>query len=84
MVRLDGGRSSVTAKIIDLGLAKALDESASEAAISSPGAFAGTPEFASPAIRRSPGRHPLGSVLAWRDALGDGDGKAPFQGTPLR
>src|SRR5580704_6521193 len=39
---------SVTAKIIDLGLAKALDESASEAGISSPGAFVGTPEFASP------------------------------------
>jgi serine/threonine protein kinase len=39
---------SVTAKIIDLGLAKILDESASEAGISSPGAFVGTPEFASP------------------------------------
>ncbi len=39
---------SVTAKIIDLGLAKAIDQSASEAAISSPGGFAGTPEFASP------------------------------------
>jgi serine/threonine protein kinase len=39
---------SVTAKIIDLGLAKTLGESASEAAISSPGAFVGTPEFASP------------------------------------
>jgi serine/threonine protein kinase len=35
-------------KIIDFGLAKALDESTSEAGISSPGAFAGTPEFASP------------------------------------
>ncbi len=47
MVRLkeEGG---VTAKIIDLGLAKTVDESASEADISSPGAFAGTPEFASP------------------------------------
>jgi serine/threonine protein kinase/tetratricopeptide (TPR) repeat protein len=47
MVRLkeEGG---VTAKIIDLGLAKTLDESASEAGISSPGAFVGTPEFASP------------------------------------
>ena len=47
MVRLkeEGG---VTAKIIDLGLAKTVDESASEAGISSPGAFAGTPEFASP------------------------------------
>jgi serine/threonine protein kinase len=38
-----------TAKIIDLGLAKtAMNESASQAAISMPGAFAGTPEFASP------------------------------------
>ena len=47
MVRLkeEGG---VTAKVIDLGLAKTLDESASEAGISSPGAFVGTPEFASP------------------------------------
>src|SRR6516165_7779851 len=47
MVRLkeEGG---VTAKIIDLGLAKTIDESASEAGISLPGAFAGTPEFASP------------------------------------
>jgi serine/threonine protein kinase len=47
MVRLKEG-GSVTAKIIDLGLAKIVDESASEAGISSPGAFAGTPEFASP------------------------------------
>src|SRR6202022_3636651 len=47
MVSLKGERG-VTAKIIDLGLAKALDQSASEARISSPGAFAGTPEFASP------------------------------------
>jgi len=47
MVRLKEERS-VTAKIIDLGLAKTLDESASEAGISTPGAFAGTPEFASP------------------------------------
>ena len=47
MVRLkeEGG---VTVKIIDLGLAKRVDESTSEAGISSPGAFAGTPEFASP------------------------------------
>jgi len=47
MVRLRE-EHGVTAKIIDLGLAKALDESASEAGISSPGAFVGTPEFASP------------------------------------
>jgi serine/threonine protein kinase/predicted ATPase len=47
MVRLkeEGG---VTAKIIDLGLAKTLDESASQVGISSPGGFVGTPEFASP------------------------------------
>jgi serine/threonine protein kinase len=47
MVRLKEG-ASVRAKIIDLGLAKTVDESASEAGISSPGTFAGTPEFASP------------------------------------
>jgi serine/threonine protein kinase len=47
MVRLTEERS-VRAKIIDLGLAKTLDESASEAGISLPGTFAGTPEFASP------------------------------------
>jgi hypothetical protein len=47
MVRLKE-EGSVTAKIIDLGLAKTLDELASEACISMPGVFAGTPEFASP------------------------------------
>ena len=47
MVRLNE-EGSVTAKIIDLGLAKTLDGRASEAGISSPGAFVGTPEFASP------------------------------------
>jgi serine/threonine protein kinase/predicted ATPase len=47
MVRLkeEGG---VTAKIIDLGLAKTLDDSASDTGISLPGVFVGTPEFASP------------------------------------
>ena len=47
MVRLKEERG-LTAKIIDLGLAKTLDESASEAGISSLGTFVGTPEFASP------------------------------------
>jgi len=47
MVRLkDDG--SITAKIIDLGLAKAVDETGSQTSISIPGIFAGTPEFASP------------------------------------
>src|SRR5215510_583516 len=40
--------STVTAKIIDLGLAKRAPDAPAEAAISIPGAFAGTPEFASP------------------------------------
>ena len=48
MVRVMDGACR-TAKIIDLGLAKtAMNEPASQAAISTPGAFAGTPEFASP------------------------------------
>src|SRR5271154_4468478 len=47
MVMLKEG-GTVAAKIIDLGLAKTVDASASAAGISSPGTFAGTPEFASP------------------------------------
>jgi eukaryotic-like serine/threonine-protein kinase len=47
LVRLkDDG--SITAKIIDLGLAKAVNEPSAQTAISTPGVFAGTPEFASP------------------------------------
>ena len=47
MVNLEEG-GAVTAKIIDLGLAKAVNEPGSQTAISIPGGFAGTPEFASP------------------------------------
>jgi serine/threonine protein kinase len=47
MVLIEEGRG-VTAKIIDLGLAKPATDAPAETAISSPGAFAGTPEFASP------------------------------------
>src|ERR1700687_4888488 len=47
MVSLEEG-GAVTAKIIDLGLAKPASDAPAEAAISTPGAFAGTPEFASP------------------------------------
>ena len=39
---------AATAKIIDLGLAKAVDEAGAQTTISASGAFAGTPEFASP------------------------------------
>jgi serine/threonine protein kinase len=42
-----GDAGDVTAKIIDLGLAKSLDEAGGQSAISTPEAFAGTPEFAS-------------------------------------
>src|SRR6202790_2168550 len=42
----EGG--TVTAKIIDLGLAKPVNEPGSQTAISMPGGFVGTPEFASP------------------------------------
>ena len=38
----------MTAKIIDLGLAKVVNEAGSQTAISVAGGFAGTPEFASP------------------------------------
>jgi serine/threonine protein kinase len=47
MVSLEEG-GGVTAKLIDLGLAKTVSETAPESAISAPGGFAGTPEFASP------------------------------------
>src|ERR1700730_6560280 len=47
MVSLEDG-GAVAAKIIDLGLAKAVNEPGSQTAISVPGGFAGTPEFASP------------------------------------
>jgi hypothetical protein len=72
-----------TAKIIDLGLAKILDESASEAGISTPGAFAGTPEFASPEQFAGVGvdiRSDLYSlgVSLWEMVTG----RVPFCGTP--
>src|SRR5271157_5551649 len=47
MVSLEDG-GAVPVKIIDLGLAKPAPDAPAEASISIPGAFAGTPEFASP------------------------------------
>ena len=74
-----------TAKIIDLGLAKPVIGSSSDATISLPGVFAGTPQFASPeqfaGARR---RHPFGSLLAWRDALEDADGPDAIPGLCCR
>ena len=82
MVSLEDG-SAVTAKIIDLGLAKAVNEPGSQTAISMPGAFVGTPDCASPEQFAGVGvdiRSDLYSlgVMLWEMATG----KVPFQGTP--
>jgi Protein kinase domain/NACHT domain len=82
MVSLEAG-GTVTAKIVDLGLAKSLDEQGAQTSISKPGAFAGTPEFASPEqfaglpvdIRSD--LYSLGVTL-WEMLTG----KTPFGGTP--
>jgi hypothetical protein len=77
----EGGR--LTAKIVDLGLAKPVADAPTEVAISTPGGFAGTPAFASPEqfagvpvdIRSD--LYSLGVTL-W-DML---TGNSPFRGTP--
>jgi eukaryotic-like serine/threonine-protein kinase len=73
----------VSAKIIDLGLAKSLDEPGTQTAISTPGAFAGTPEYASPEqfaglpIDIRSDLYSLGATL-WEMLTA----RAPFRGTP--
>ena len=80
MVTLEG--NVATAKIIDLGLAKAVAESQSETAVSIPGSFAGTPEFASPeqfagvCVDIRSDLYSLGATL-WDMLVG----QPPFQGT---
>jgi serine/threonine protein kinase len=82
MVIVEEGRT-VTAKIIDLGLAKPAADAPPEAAISIPGAFAGTPEFASPeqfaglALDIRSDLYSLGVTL-WETLTG----RPPFRGTP--
>ena len=81
MVSLEEG-GAVNAKIIDLGLAKAVDEPGSQTAISMPGGFIGTPDFASPEqfagvqvdIRSD--LYSLGATL-WKMLTG----QTPFRGT---
>jgi serine/threonine protein kinase len=82
MVRLKD-EGSITAKIIDLGLAKAVNEPSAQTAISTPGGFAGTPEFASPEQFAGIGAdirsdlYSLGITL-WEMLAGE----VPFRGTP--
>ena len=71
---------SVTAKIIDLGLAKITDESGAQTTISASGAFAGTPEYASPEQILEGGGHPIGSLLAGSFALADADRSGAISG----
>jgi tetratricopeptide (TPR) repeat protein len=73
---------TVTAKIIDLGLAKPAPDAPAEAGISIPGAFAGTPEFASPEQFAGVGvdiRSDLYSfgITLWTMLIG----QTPFRGT---
>jgi hypothetical protein len=82
MVRLkDDG--TLTAKIIDLGLAKSVTEPSLQTAISTLGGFVGTPEFASPEQFAGLGAdirsdlYSLGVTL-WEMVTG----KTPFRGTP--
>jgi tetratricopeptide (TPR) repeat protein len=82
MVSVEKG-NTVTAKIIDLGLAKPAPDTLAETAISIPGAFAGTPEFASPEQFAGVGvdirsdLYSLGAVL-WEMVTG----QMVFRGTP--
>jgi serine/threonine protein kinase/predicted ATPase len=82
MVSFEEG-GAVTAKIIDLGLAKSLNEPSSTSTISTPGGFAGTPQFASPEQFAGIGvdirsdLYSLGAML-WKVVTGD----AVFTGSP--
>src|SRR5271165_4500866 len=82
MVSLEDG-GPVSAKIIDLGLAKSLDEPGTQTAISTLGGFAGTPEYSSPEqfaglpIDIRSDLYSLGATL-WEMLTG----RVPFRGAP--
>src|ERR1700756_2583382 len=75
--------AAMTAKLIDLGLVKSFDEPGAQTAISTPGAFAGTAEFASPeqfagvAVDIRSDLYSLGVTL-WAMLAGE----VPFRGAP--
>ena len=74
---------AVTAKIIDLGLAKAVDEAGAQTTISATGAFAGTPEFASPEQIVGGGVDIRSDLYSLGVALWEMlTGHVPFRGTP--
>jgi hypothetical protein len=82
MVNLDA-EGSVVAKIIDLGLAKAMYEASSQAGISAAGAFVGTPEFSSPEQFAGVGVDIRSDVYALGATVWFMlSGKPPFAGTP--
>ena len=82
MVSLEEG-GTVTAKIIDLGLAKPVTEPPARSCDFNSRSFCRyTGVCQSGAIRRSWRGHPLGPVLAGRDALGDGDRPCAIPGLP--
>jgi eukaryotic-like serine/threonine-protein kinase len=77
----EGGAPKV--KIIDLGLAKSLDDTHLESAISASGAFAGTPEFASPEQFLGAGVDIRSDLYSLGITLWDMvTGHVPFRGTP--
>jgi len=84
MVRLEEGTGGIV-KIIDLGLAKVVDEPHTDSAISTPGSFAGTPEFSSPeqfagiSVDIRSDLYSLGVTL-WETLTGN----PPFSGTPAQ
>src|SRR6516165_5968309 len=83
MVSLKNG-DRLIAKIIDLGLAKPVADTLSEVTISTPGAFAGTPAFASPeqfvgvGVDIRSDLYSLGVTL-WEMLIG----RTPFRGSPV-
>jgi eukaryotic-like serine/threonine-protein kinase len=76
MVSLEAG-GAVTAKIIDLGLAKAANEPGSQTAISTPGGFASPEQFAGAGVDIRSDLYSLGLVL-WEMLTG----QVVFRGAP--